>query len=244
MARISTYENDLNINPDDKWIGTDADFLDATKNFTAGAVAAWITRMNYVDNPFPRFTYKDMTLPANSPRACGTISQDPAVGGVIAFATLTDFMISQSQKNRCTVDISGFYVAPLQTSTVIITKCTDISQWAIYTWNTAIQDPVETEFWDINLTYKAGNGGFENDEDYFISLLDYGSTVPGDKNFVATLSPAATVFNVTHGLNKFSSVTIVDTNDEIVEAQVDFTSNNAVQITFSQTVNNYRAFFN
>ena len=244
MARISTYINDLNINPDDKWIGTDADFLDATKNFTAGSVAAWIARLNYIDSPFPRYTYKDMTLPANTPRECGTITQDPAVGGVISFATLTDFMLSESQKNRCTVNISGYYVAPLQGASVIITKCTDISQWAIYTWNTATQDPVETQFWDINLTHVASNGGFENDEDYFISLLDYGGSGGGDKNHVALLTPAASVFTVNHGLNKFSSCTIVDVNDDIVEAEVEYKTNNTVEITFSQTVNNFRAFFN
>ena len=183
-----------------------------------------------------------MTIAANSPRECGTITQDPAVAGVIPFATLTDFMLSESQKARCTVNISGYYVAPLQTSSVIITKCDDISQWAIYTWNTATQDPLENQFWDINLTYQAGNGGFENDEDYFISLLDYGAS-GGDKNFVANLTGAST-FLVNHGLNKFSSCTIVDANDDIVEAEVEYKSNTQVEITFSQSVTNFRAFFN
>ena len=219
MARISTYEKDLNINPDDKWIGTDADFLDATKNFTAGAVATWIAQFNYVDNPFPRYTYKDMTIPANiaAGRECGTISQDPAVAGVIPFSTLTNFMLSIYQKNRCTVDISGYYTAPLVGSTVIITKCTDMSTWGIFTWVSAQVDPIETSFFDIQVTYIAGNGGFENDQDSF---------------------------NVNHGLNKFSSVTIVDPNEEIVEAHVDYTSANSVTITFSEVVNNYKAFFN
>ena len=244
MARISTYPNDLTISPNDKWIGTDADFLNATKNFTAGAVASFIARLNYIDSPFPRYTYKDMTIAANSPRACGTISQDPAVAGVIPFATLTDFMLSESQKNRCTVDISGFYTAPLQTSSVIITKCEDVSQWAIYTWNTSTQDAAEPDFYDINLTFTAGNGGFENDVDYFISLLNYGAGAGGgDKNFVAALTGAAT-FSVTHGLNKFSSCTIVDANEDIAEAQVEYKSNTQVEITFSEIVTDFRAFFN
>ena len=244
MARISTYVNDLTINPGDKWIGTDVDFLNATKNFTAGAVATWIAALNYIDSPYPRFTYKDMTIASNSPRECGTITQDPAVAGVIPFATLTDFMLSESQKNRCTVNISGYYVAPLQTSTVIITKCEDISQWALYTWNTATQDAVEPQFWDINFTYQAGNGGFENDVDYFISLLDYGAGAGGgDKNFVAALSGASS-YVVTHGLNKFSSCTIVDANEDIVEAEVEYKSNTQVEITFSEIVTDFRAFFN
>ena len=242
MARISTYVKDLTINPGDKWIGTDVDFLNATKNFTAGAVANWIANLNYIDSPYPRYTYKDMTIAANSPRECGTITQDPPTAGVRRFATLTDFMLSESQKNRCSVNISGYYVSPLQTSSVIITKCEDISQWAIYTWNTATQDAVEPAFWDVNLTYQAGNGGFENDVDYFISLLDYGAS-GGDKNFVANLTGAST-FVVNHGLNKFSSCTIVDANDDIVEAEVEYTSNTQVEITFSEIVTNFRAFFN
>ena len=73
-------------------------------------------------------------------------------------------------------------------------------------------------------------------------MLDYGAS-GGDKNFVANLTGAST-FLVNHGLNKFSSCTIVDANDDIVEAEVEYKSNTQVEITFSQSVTNFRAFFN
>ena len=42
MARISTYVNQEIVKADDKWIGTDASFLNATKNFTAQSVADFL----------------------------------------------------------------------------------------------------------------------------------------------------------------------------------------------------------
>src|SRR5210317_1547231 len=48
MARISTYVSDNNINPDDKWIGSDANNGFVTKNFTAKGLAYYLNKFNEV----------------------------------------------------------------------------------------------------------------------------------------------------------------------------------------------------
>ena len=56
---------------------------------------------------------------------------------------------------------------------MLITQCDDITQWAIFKWDSATQKGGEPTFWTIGLTYVAGNGGLTAEKDYFISLLQY-----------------------------------------------------------------------
>ena len=48
MARISTYISDVDINPDDKWIGSDANNGFVTKNFTAKDMGYYLNRFNEI----------------------------------------------------------------------------------------------------------------------------------------------------------------------------------------------------
>ena len=51
--------------------------------------------------------------------------------------------------------------------------------------------------------------------------------------FTFTQSSAATTWNITHNLGKFPSVSIVDSGNTIVYGNIDYTSENALTITFS-----------
>ena len=52
MARISTYPNDTYVTGIDKWIGSDANNSNITKNFTADAVASYYNRVSKIKNVF------------------------------------------------------------------------------------------------------------------------------------------------------------------------------------------------
>ena len=52
MARISTYPNDTYVIGIDKWIGSDANNNNITKNFTADAVASYYNRVSIIDTGF------------------------------------------------------------------------------------------------------------------------------------------------------------------------------------------------
>jgi hypothetical protein len=90
---------------------------------------------------------------------------------------------------------------------VLITQCDDITNWAIYKWNGASQKGGEPTFWDISLTYTAGNGGLTAEKDYFISLLQYAGS-SGDKNEVSAQLTGNSTYVVTHNLNKFPAVSV------------------------------------
>tara|TARA_R100000541_G_scaffold4967_1_gene12325 strand:- start:235 stop:972 length:738 start_codon:yes stop_codon:yes gene_type:complete len=245
MARISTYVNQDVVKADDKWIGTDASFLNATKNFTAQSVADFLNLDARVQLDVPRFYYQiiDPNVPGQTVRNSGSITFNPQQAAVFAFSSVTGFRISKSQIGHPNVDISSWYTAPLVGSTVIISKCSDISQWGIFSWVASAQVGGEPNFYDISLTHTASNGGFEHNEDYFISLLDYGTNVPGDKNAVVTLAPSNDVFVVNHNLNKLPSVSVINASDEEVECQVDYDSLNQCTLTFNNQFTG-RAIFN
>ena len=245
MARISTYINQEVVKADDKWIGTDASFLNATKNFTAQSVADFLNLDARIELDVPRFYYQiiDVNVPGQTVRNSGSITFDPQQGSLVPFNTVTTFRISKSQLGHPNVDISSWFTSPLVGSSVIISKCSDISQWGIFSWVSSTQNGPEPTFYDIVLTHTASNGGFEHNEDYFISLLDYGTNVPGDKNYVANLTPSNTTFVVNHNLNKYVSVSVVDGNNLEIGCEVEYNSLNQCTLTFNDQFTG-QAFFN
>ena len=245
MARISTYVNQDVVKADDKWIGTDASFLNATKNFTAQSVADFLNLDAKIEIDVPRFYYQiiDPNVPGQTSRNVGSITFDPQQANFVPFSSVTGFRISRSQVGHPNVDISSWYTSPLVGSSVIISKCSDISQWGIFSWVASAQNGPEPAFYDISVTHTASNGGFEHNEDYFISLLDYGTNVPGDKNAVVTLTPSNTVFVVNHNLNKLPAVSVVDANDEEIMCEVENNSLNQCTLTFNDQFTG-RAIFN
>ena len=54
-----------------------------------------------------------------------------------------------------------------------------------------------------------------------------------DANFIFTQSIASATWNITHNLNKFCSVSVVDTANQIVIGDVTYINSNSLTITFS-----------
>ena len=235
MARISTYVNAEPVVATDKWIGTDSTFLNATKNFTAQSVADFLNLTANVQLDVPRFRYQiiDPNVPGQTTRNPGTVTFNPQQAALVPFPTVAAFRISKSQIGHPNVDISSWYTSPLVGSSVIISKCSDISQWGIFGWVSSTQNPTETNFYDIVVSHTASKGGFEQNEDYFISLLDYGTNTPGDKNEVVNLTPANAVFVVNHNLKKFPAVSVVDSTLDEVQCEVEYNSLNQCTLTFN-----------
>lgn len=231
MARIKTYENDTNVVSGDKWIGSDSQQNWRTKNFTAGNVAKFINE-KATEGQLLRYKYIN-----EDDRLSGSISFNPYGADNVAFNTINGFMLSKfdlySFNRTSPVDISSFYTNPLIGSDVLITQADDVTQWAIYRWNSSTQDLVEEDFYNITVSFIAGNGGLEKEEDYFISLLQYdAANASGDKNFVFTQNVAASTWVINHNLGKYASVTIVDSAGTKVNGEIEYNSINQVTVTF------------
>ena len=244
MAKIATYVNDTDIVSRDKWIGSDSQNNWRTKNFTAGDVANFIN-VKSLENQILRYTYVNLYL-GNRPN--GSISFDPNGNDYVAFSGITSFMLSKfdlySLNKETPLDISSFYSDPLVGSDVLITQADDLTQWAIYRWTASSQDPTETDFYNISVTYTAGSGGLTVDKDYLVSLLQYdAANVGGDKNFVYTQNVASDEWIVNHNLAKYPSVTVVDSGLTMVNGEVEYNDINQVTIRFRSPFTG-KAFFN
>ena len=84
-----------------------------------------------------------------------------------------------------------------------------------------LEKKLGTNFYNIGLTLTASSGSLTNNKDYFISLLTYGPGAGGgDKNYVFSQDVALNPWIVTHGLNKYPSVSVVSSTNEIVYGDV------------------------
>ena len=235
MARIATYVKDTDIVAADKWIGSDSQNNWQTKNFTAGDVAAFINKTAAESQLF-RYQY-DMVNPSGG-TARPPMSITFATGGAyqVSFSGITTFVLSAYAENQggLSIDVSTWYNSPLTGSDVLITQCDDITNWAIYKWDSSALK--SAGFYDINLTYISGNGGLTDKKDYFISLLQYvGSS--GDKNEVSALLTGSNSYVVTHALNKYPAVSVsfgTQANPtEEIECKVTYISTSQVRLDFT-----------
>ena len=241
MARISTYPLDTAVVGTDKWIGSDSQHLYSTKNFTADAVADFINGYNKIESTSLRYEYLDYTSVVG--RKTGTISFDTTIGANVSFSTVTTFKISEHQLARDLDSLANFYTSPLIDSIVMVSQCDKISNWGAFRWTGSVEDVVNPEFYDITLEYLVGPGFLEDEKDYFISILTYDYNSSNDKNFVHTQVVPSLQWQVTHNLNKYCSVEVVDSNDIVIYPSIEYISLNTVTITFS-TAQTGSAYFN
>tara|TARA_R100000900_G_scaffold78092_2_gene61671 strand:+ start:270 stop:1040 length:771 start_codon:yes stop_codon:yes gene_type:complete len=256
MARISTYPLDTNLVGTDYWIGSDANSAYATKNFTIDSVAAY---MNQEGAARQALNYKyTETVPVGA----GTIGfRNPASGvltplGNINFDQIgngvsgkpVSVALSKNELSEIGVDISPFYINPLASADVLITQTDNVNNFGIFTWGSATALPAPHEdFYNVPLTFISGAGTLTIGKEYFISLLTPAGS-SGDATKKVTLTGAST-YTVTHGLNKYPSVSIASlvsgtTKYKEVYADVTYDDINTVTIDFATTFNNGEAYFN
>ena len=240
MSRIVSYPLQNVVVGSDKWIGSDMVNDGQTKNFSADAVAIFLNTFNKIEVNALKYRFQNWL--AGQTRDPGTISFSTSNIGSPAFNSISGFMLSKFQLASI-INVSSYYSVPLVGSSVVISQADDPSKFGIYTWNSVTQDAQEPNFYDISVTIQASTGSLINDKDYFISLLQYASSSTGDKNFVFSQDVASATWVVTHNLNKYPSVSVVNSSTEIVYGDVVYDSLNEVTITFNGA-HTGKAFFN
>jgi hypothetical protein len=233
MSRIKLYPIDQNVKGGDKWIGTDSS-NGQTKNFSVNEVVKYINESSAVD--IQTLRYKFQVLEPGDTLELGSLSFDPPQGNEVLFTDVTKFILSDKSLKYVSqgtpVDISDFYTA-IVGSQVFISDTVDISQFGVYDWDSAVAS-ANPNFWDIGLTLVAGQGSLKKNQEYFISLLQWNpSANDGDKTFVFTQGTPIYQWDITHNLNKFPSVTAVNSFNEEVFGKVDYINKNRVTITFA-----------
>jgi len=167
MARISTYQSDSNVTSLDKWIGTDGNDYNRTKNFSPNGIADFFNKNESIDSNSVRFTYD--TILSGASRKPGTLSFKTEIGPLVQFSSVTTFMLSKNSKGS---DNVSEFLKLLNKGNVLLYKSGNINQFGFFKVNNILEDVVETNFYNVTVSFLSGNGNLEEDGDYSISLID------------------------------------------------------------------------
>jgi len=74
-------------------------------------------------------------------------------------------------------------------------------------------------------------------------VINSGATGAGDANFISSQSFTVGDNTITHNLNKYCSVTVVDNNNNVVIGEIRYNSPNQVTLNFTAAFSG-KAFFN
>ena len=224
MALISSYPDYLPVNDLDRWIGTNST-NGSTRNFTAQQIADYLNiRAKIMIGGQMSYQYdRDTTV--------GTIGKMFLVNGVagvnaVPFANVTSFVIS-------TTDLSDEIVTQffqyLIGSNILIGEGDALSNFGHYKLVSLTQIGV-TAFYTAAVTYLGGNGTLTDDKIY--TMIQFDTASSADKTEIVTFNNTAQV-DVTHTMNKFPSVTVVTTANDIIYGEVQYFTTSTLTLTFT-----------
>jgi len=229
MTKIKSYPIDTNITGSDKWIGTDGNAANRTKNFTPTGLADFFNNAGSVDH-INALRFKYDTVDVGDDRAIGSISFATEIGATVAFSSISQFML-----HRNTSD--GNYIVDLMSAfdgnIVMVQKVDDKNVFAFYKITNYEQDVTETNFYNTSVTFLEGNGSLEEDEYYFVSLLQFDAIADTDKHYAHTQGVASATWSVAHNLNKYPSVTVVLSTGQKGYGDVTYVDENNLTISFA-----------
>lgn len=229
MARISTYNLDEKVSGGDKWIGSDSDFYNRTKNFTPLRLAEFFNTSESIDSSSLRFWYQ--TLEPLEEREFGTFSFKTEIGASVPFSSIQSILVSK--KTEGNINVSDF-LQGLNSSKVLIHRGSSINEYGLYELTVVEEDDDETEFFNFTLNFLQGNGSLLEDKGYLLSVVDFSLNVE-DKHYSHNQVVASNTWNITHNLNKYPAVSIVDSGDNVVVGDVRYIDLNNVTITFTSS---------
>ena len=217
MARISSYPRDREVQDQDAWIGTESSNR-VTRNFTAQAVADYLNIKGKISIS-GQMVFKFSDVPTLEGEFTGPVDRS----ALTAITTMQISGIDSSGQN--TVAFMQYLVG----NDILISEQNNIDEFGHfkitgYTLNGTV--------YTLNLTNIGGNGNLDLNKYYDFATFTI-STGIGDKTFVFTQGVPALVWTIQHDLNKFPSVSVVDTANTGVLSQIDYIDNNNITITNS-----------
>lgn len=230
MARISTYGIDAKPELGDKVIGTDANPSAglATKNYSIADIAALINHTNSLavaDQAI--FLFQD---DLSEGRDSGTISFDAGGGIGTSFADITSIVVSKQAAGGKNVTN---YLTLFIGKNIILADSANINEFGTYKVTDIQTHATETGFWDVTLENYYSNGSIGQDAHYIFSEFTNPANDEGDKHFTYTQVSASSTWAITHNLGKFPSVSVVDSGNNLVVGDVQYTNTNELTITFN-----------
>jgi len=213
MARISSYPRDLDVVDNDSWIGTSVPGLQ-TRNFTALAVAKYLNIKGKISISAQMvFKFTDVVPPAN-----GQFSGPVDASALTAITTMQISGADASGQN--TIQFMEYLVG----NDILISEQNDISKFGHFSITSYT---VNGNVYTLVLANIGGNGNLDLNKFYDFAVFTLSSS---DKTFEFDQGQPALVWTIQHNLNKFPSVSVVDTANTVVNSQVNYIDKNNITI--------------
>ena len=217
MARISSYQRDLEVQDQDAWIGTESSNR-LTRNFTAESVAEYLNIKGKISISAQMVFKFKPALPGGGDFA-GVVDATP-------FANITTLDVSTTDKSAQNVVEFVNYLVGNQ---ILINAQNDISTFGHYSITSYTVGGSFADSYTLVLSYIGGNGSLVENQ-----LYDFAEfSLPSTETFTFTQAVPAAVWTINHTLNKHPSISVVSTANQIVVGDASYTSTTQVVITFT-----------
>jgi len=237
MARINTYSQDASVTKNDKLIGSDSG--GDTRNFSLESIADFLNTSSLINiNGQLVYQFKTQSFPNDG-------EFNLPNGATSSFSTITQFLISHINSNDQNIKDYLNYFEGLN---IMITQTDNPNTFATYAIET-VSSNVGENYATFEVGFIEGSGSLIVDNHYAISYLA-ASTATDDKNFVFPIDGVSfhsfsggSPFTITHSLNKYPSVTIMDSAGSEIYGDIQHINKNSFNITFN-TNQSARVFVN
>ena len=227
MARIQQYSNDTTITGGDKLVGTDVGDNNATKSYQIETIGQYFSKTGSADGSKLGYQYNYAGIYLNNTINSGEFRYqiNPTAPTQYGWANIVGIAISRYNINL--VDIAPI-IHLFENQTI---KITDINDSASINYGayeiTSISNLANAYL--FSLTHKGSSGEPTASS---ITLAGTGFVTP-DKFFTFTQASASASWNIEHNLEKFPSVTVIDSANNIVYGNTTYTDENNLTINFS-----------
>ncbi len=261
MTKISRYPIDTEVSGSDKWIGSDAEFYNATKNFTPDKVAKYFNEGQVIDTGLNvRFRY--VVLDVGEERPYGSITFEPQQSNFVPFSGISTFILSN--KNTAGALVPNF-IEFFNESKIVISRTRDINTFGFYKVLSVDEYIPDPSFFVLTLEFVEGNGGINKDIDYVFSFVvdsitdsseivaatvttgenyiidlikENGSVIPIEfaQSFRHIQSSNSNSWTIIHNLGFRPSVTVIDLDGDVVNGDITYNTSDQLTLTFAQAI--------
>jgi hypothetical protein len=226
MSRIKLYPNDSSITGGDRLIGTDING-NATKNYQIEEIAKYFARSGTADATALGFQYSYAGKYENNAIGSSEFRYKINQTAPLQFGWANITGIAISKYSISGVDISP--IAYLFDDQII--KITDIGNGSPLNYGSYLVSNISelTNAYLFSLTHKGSSG---DPSTSVITIAATGISV-NDKFFTFTQASASATWAIQHNLEKFPSVTVIDSANDVVYGNTTYIDENNLTINFS-----------
>lgn len=230
MARLNTYNTDTDISGNDKVLGTD--ISGATKNYPLKKIGQYFANKSVITSE-GELSFRHIV--GLSDRLKGDFWVGDS-NSAVQLADVSRFTISKHMLDD-SLDVSHM-LSTIIASKFVIVQVGNPNVRGEYFVTSSYDYEDDTNFIVVDVTAVNTNGSL-TDKAYYV----FSNTTTSDKKYTHEQSSAAATWAITHNLDKHPAVSVVDSTNNVIICEVEYTSLNQVELRFS-TPYSGKAYFN